>query len=133
VASQLYNVTKNLVPQLQPPNVNLTCLGSTGQFFFIFSWKILTDSKGIPTEKHFQWKSISATSAEYPETLCGDGDGTLAVESLRVCQFWQQNEMNEKPIYYNEWVGASHVGILSDERLLNEVVSLCGAMSLIQQ
>lgn len=60
-----------------------------------------------------------------PTLVTGDGDGTVNARSLRSCEKWNgQKAQNGKKIHSIEMPGADHMGILSDKRVVQYVLSV---------
>jgi hypothetical protein len=98
-----------MLATIQPPNVNITCIGSLG----------------VPTEKYYIYtSSIGVTEEGYPQAFCGDGDGTVAQESLSVCKTWGDENLNGGfSVEYSEYTGKTHVGILTDSQVIQDFVN----------
>jgi hypothetical protein len=65
----------------------------------------------------------------YPQTYCGDGDGTLTIESVRICKWWKDNDLNGGyQIDYQEVPGQTHVGILTDPDFIQTLQKLIETM-----
>ena len=60
----------------------------------------------------------------YPIAFCGDGDGTVSIESLQVCKNWKDSNLNNGPVNYKEYSGLDHVGILNDAGFINDFVQI---------
>ncbi len=85
---------------------------------------------GVNTPKKLSYKidfrSGVDTIGLTPTTTFGDGDGTVNIESSRVCHGWS----SMKPRYhflhkaYNE---VGHLKIIKDEQVLNDIAGIVGA------
>lgn len=108
--AKIYSVVKEFNPNLTAPRIDMLCIGGTG----------------IPTEKHYVYMSIkNITDQGYPQAFCTDGDGTLVVESLRICKYWKDQDLNGgKTIDYKEYPGRDHIGILSDDEVIQDLINL---------
>lgn len=94
-------------------------------------------AKGMQTERRYIYSSPESVGAGYPNlTYCGDGDGnlwgqlylqlgTVSIESLRLCDFWKKENLNDGfAIESKEYSGIDHVGILTDQEFINDVLSI---------
>jgi hypothetical protein len=80
--------------------------------------------QGLPTERFYKFASVkNVLSQGYPITYCGDGDGTVAIESLQICQSWK-NQNGEFSVDFKEYEGQSHVGILTDTGFINDLLQI---------
>lgn len=60
-----------------------------------------------------------------PTLVTGDGDGTVNARSLKSCEQWSGTKAQaEKTIHSIELPGADHMGILSDKRVLEYVLTI---------
>jgi len=117
--AQIYINNKDYLPNIKPPGVELTCIIGAG----------------FPTEKRYFYKSINNIFEQgYPKALCGNGDGTVVIESLRVCKHWNDHQMNEGfNINFKEYQGQTHVGILDNEKVINDITKGFFEFLLIKQ
>lgn len=59
------------------------------------------------------------------QAYCGNGDGTVPEESLRVCNTWANNGANKgKVVTYKEFNGREHTGILNDSEVIQTILAL---------
>eukprot|EP01129_Flabellula_baltica_P002848 TRINITY_DN12743_c0_g1_i1.p1 TRINITY_DN12743_c0_g1~~TRINITY_DN12743_c0_g1_i1.p1 ORF type:complete len:471 (+),score=84.98 TRINITY_DN12743_c0_g1_i1:112-1524(+) len=76
----------------------------------------------IMTEKNYIYNEDPING--YPEFYCGDGDGTVTIESLRVCKWWQTLDQNNgKNIDYKEYPGLTHMSILNDLNFIEDFLT----------
>lgn len=60
-----------------------------------------------------------------PTLVTGDGDGTVNARSLKSCEQWSGTKAQAaKTIHSIELPGADHMGILSDKRVLEYVLTV---------
>lgn len=58
-----------------------------------------------------------------PTLVTGDGDGTVNIRSLKSCESWA-GQQGGKTIHSIEIPNADHMGILSDKRVVQYVLTL---------
>ncbi len=103
-----------LVTDFPAPNVSTYCYYGVG----------VNTPKKLSYEKDF--RSGVNTIGLTPTTIFSDGDGTVNIESSRVCHGWS----SMKPQYnfshkaYNE---VDHSNIIKDEHVLNDIARIVGA------
>ena len=68
-------------------------------------------STGVKTPRSFAWDSDTNFDAQ-PSTTNGDGDGTVCVESLRVCEGWQGAQA--EPVTVKTFSGVKHADMVKD-------------------
>ncbi|KAK2724865.1 hypothetical protein QYM36_001365 [Artemia franciscana] len=97
--------TKDLIPDLSPPDVEVHCLYGTG----IETVESLFYSKDLPFGK-----------AKLLTTL--DGDGTVNLRSLEGCKRWIGKQRD--PVYTRELMGRDHMAVLADPVVLAYINAL---------
>lgn len=59
------------------------------------------------------------------QAYCDNGDGTVAQESLNICNTWTKNGANKgKPVTYQVFNGREHTGILNDPEVIQTILAL---------
>mmetsp|Transcript_10542 Transcript_10542/g.11593 ORF Transcript_10542/g.11593 Transcript_10542/m.11593 type:complete len:475 (+) Transcript_10542:46-1470(+) len=106
--SEILESVGDFYGDLKPPSVPFYCLNGIN----------------LPTERFFVY-STDDVNEGYPQAYCGNGDGSVMAESLRVCQWWRDNADNGgHPITYKEYPGVSHVEILNDKNVINDITNI---------
>jgi lecithin-cholesterol acyltransferase len=100
---EIFKFESNFYETIKPPGVPMYC----------------TAGAKILTEKNYVYHKDPIL--DYPDFYCGDGDGTVTIESLRICQWWQTLDANRGyPLEYTEYPGRDHNTILNDEIFLRD-------------
>jgi len=76
-------------------------------------------STGVDTPLSFDYGE--GDWAQDPTVTMGDGDGTVNVRSLRVCEEW--NATQAEPVRVLTYSGVTHSDMLKDTRVLQELLS----------
>ncbi|EDV22034.1 Group XV phospholipase A2 [Trichoplax sp. H2] len=100
---EMYLNNKDLTT-LQAPNVTVYC------------WHGI----GVKTPNIFQYDSDNFD--QKPKVIEVDGDGRVPLPSLQVCRRWKDEQ--SQPVSYRSLPGVTHVGILSNERVVLDILSV---------
>jgi hypothetical protein len=104
-AATLWQATQHMLAELQAPSIPTTCLYGTG----------------VPTEIAYSYAS-SDKDTRPTATDTNQGDGTVPLESLRVCQDWKNAGAAVEIEEFNE---RDHVGILKDPQVIAAILKVC--------
>ncbi|XP_076449168.1 lysosomal phospholipase A and acyltransferase-like [Babylonia areolata] len=94
----MYRDTKDLIYDLKAPEVEVHC---------IYGY-------GVDTPAAFQFPKGAFPDTQ-PNTIYGDGDGTVNLRSLQGCLRWAGEQ--EQAVYHMPLSNVSHVDIISDPRV----------------
>ena len=97
-------------PDFPPPNVNTHCFYGVG----------LDTVKVVRNEKDF---SGTPPTGDYSTILHGDGDLIVNNESSEICLGWI-TQCDKYLIEHKEFDCVSHLGILSDKEVLNDIAKV---------
>jgi lysophospholipase-3 len=104
----IYNNIKDILPNIQPPGVDLHCIVGSG----------------IETEKRYVYNTPEVMHTDL-QAYCGNGDGTVPQESLSICNSWATNGENKgKLVTYQVFNGREHTGILNDGEVIQTILAL---------
>ena len=105
------NISRQVPPVWtdEPPNVPLYCLYGTG----------------VPTPEQFVYGKDEFPDT-FPETLFGDGDGTVNIRSLKACHSFVGKQKQQ--VVIKSFSNAEHMGIIGDARLIEYVKNLISSM-----
>ncbi|KFD54536.1 Lecithin:cholesterol acyltransferase [Trichuris suis] len=95
----MYKNTRDLIPNLDPPGVEVHCLYGVD----------------VPTPEILVYHKNSFPDKQ-PIEVKGDGDGTVNLRSLSACRQWANNQ--RKPVYYRSFPKAEHTEILKNPDVL---------------
>ncbi|EDV22036.1 Group XV phospholipase A2 [Trichoplax sp. H2] len=101
--TEMWHNTRNL-STLHAPNVTVYC------------WHGIN----VPTPNSFYYKDDNFE--KQPDITHTDGDGTVPLRSLQVCQNWKKQQT--KPVSVRSFPGVSHMGILGDESVIMGILSI---------
>jgi lysophospholipase III len=104
--ADIWDATQGELNALQRPDVPTYCLYGTG----------------VPTEIAYVYTNTDMNKR--PDAVDSNrGDGTVPLESLRVCQAWQKD--GGAPVAIREFDERDHVGILKDDGVIMEILKIC--------
>ena len=105
------NISKQVPPVWidDPPNVPLYCIYGTD----------------VPTPEKFVYGTDEFPDT-FPQTLFGDGDGTVNIRSLQACHSFVGKQ--KQPVVIKSFTNAEHMAIIGDERLIQYVKNLISSM-----
>ena len=100
------------------------------QLYFLDIILGLSKSKGVPiqcfyglikdsTVRTLEYDNVQAFPDHPSNLVMGDGDGTVNLESLRLC-----GSFKGKPIHVNQVLGVDHTDIVSDKSVMNKIGQL---------
>lgn len=98
--------TKNLIMNLNPPDV---------EFHALYGVEMKTPAG-------FVWKKQKDFPDTQPSVIYGDGDGTVNLRSLYGYRRWIGKQ--KKPIYFKEFKGVDHLGILKSKGVIQYIMNL---------
>ncbi|XP_029010089.1 phosphatidylcholine-sterol acyltransferase [Betta splendens] len=106
----IWEDTKNLTGDLQPPGVEVWCMYGVG----------------LPTPVTFIYDE------KYPDVdpvdfVYADGDDTVDSFSMGLCKRWE--EQQEQPVHVTEYRGLTHLDIVFHEKVLNQIHQILGGES----
>jgi hypothetical protein len=135
----IYNNIKDILPNIQPPGVDLHCIvGSVSleintskpspvympYCFYNIAIIFILLLKGIETEKRYVYNTPEVMHTDL-QAYCGNGDGTVPQESLSICNSWATNGENKgKLVTYQVFNGREHTGILNDGEVIQTILAL---------
>lgn len=98
----MWEDTKNLTGDLQPPGVETWCMYGVG----------------LPTPVTYIY------GEKYPDVdpvdfMYADGDDTVDSFSMSLCKRWEGQQ--EKPLHVTEYRGLTHLDIVFHEKVLNQI------------
>lgn len=98
----MWEDTRNLTSDLQPPGVEVWCMYGVG----------------LPTAVTYVYDE------EYPDAdpvdfVYADGDDTVDSFSMGLCKRW--GEQQEKPVHVTEFRGLPHLDIVFNEKVLDQI------------
>jgi len=87
------------------PGVNMTCMMGLA----------------VPTERQWTYENFTSPALGWPKrSMCGDGDGTVTVDSHNMCRKWAKSSQGS--ISIGTYPGRSHSGILGDHTVLQDFI-----------
>ncbi|PRP89001.1 group XV phospholipase A2-like [Planoprotostelium fungivorum] len=99
------------IDRLSPPLVETTCMLGYG----------------VNTERYWEYKDAVSTSHGWADIIgCGDGDGTVSIESNAIARYWEREygEVNGgREVEVREYYGRDHLGMVSDEEVLGDITA----------
>lgn len=105
----------------RPPGVEFYCLYG-GNLKTLTGWEWFTlgsnkfDILRIWFHNRLKYDTI-VTANGNPESIFGDGDGSINLQSLEGCLRWRDAQNQE--FHYQKFSGVSHARMASDERILD--------------
>lgn len=103
IGYKMWLETKDLLGSLEPPRVEVWCFTGRG-FKTLARLDYLGD---FPNSRRVE--------------VYDDGDGTVNLESAKYCENWANQQA--QPVHYEE-LKSSHIGLLSNERLINNILEI---------
>ncbi len=107
---QFFQRTQHLLVNFPNPNVNIYCFCGTN----------------VPTPSQYIYKKDFSPGVSTirltPTVVKGAGDGTVNIESLRVCQKWSGHGM-----VYKEFSGISHLNMVKNTAVLDDIAKIVKA------
>ncbi|CAG0887974.1 unnamed protein product [Cyprideis torosa] len=105
VGAEMWKDTKDLLDPWKGPGVPVYCLYGSN----------------VSTIEHVTFAS-QKKFPDSPTLVMGDGDGTVNIKSLRICQSWKET------VHFQELPGADHMSILHDPRAIKYISNLLSGL-----
>jgi len=81
-------------------------------------------SSGVSTPLEFTY---TGSFDKTPDTSNGDGDGTVNIQSLRLCKSWASEP--ESPVTVKTYEGIDHTGMITNQTVIHDVLAVIQALA----
>jgi lysophospholipase-3 len=108
IGNRVWPRVLGLVDPYQGPGVEVVCMYS----------------HGVNTASFFKYAGGSSPSdfQKDPTTINSDGDGTVPVPSLGVCEGWKDTQA--ETVTVKKYAGINHAGMVMDAGVIDDIISI---------